>query len=93
MEERVTGYVSTAHLDVAAFLLVRGYQIERTDWDGGTIIFVFRDPAGNGKAAISEFYKDALVGASEYASAQKRCRDLMWERRRGNGNGKYGNTR
>lgn len=93
MEGRVTGYVSTAHLDVAAFLLVRGYRVERTDCDGGTIVFVFCDPVGNGSAAISEFYKGALVGASEYASAQKRCRDLMWERRRGQGHGRNDNTR
>jgi len=72
----------TTRLDVAAFLIVRGFQIARVDLDGATATFVFDDPGRKGEAAVREFYNGGQVTASEYAAAQKRTRDLMWEAKR-----------
>jgi hypothetical protein len=72
----------TTRLDVAAFLIVRGFQIARVDIDGATATFVFDDPKGEADSVTREFYNGSQVAASEYAAAQKRTRDLMWEARR-----------
>ena len=50
--------------------------------DGPTATFAFKDPDFNGDAAIKAFYNSAQVPANEYADAQKRVRDLMWEAKR-----------
>jgi Domain of unknown function (DUF5659) len=72
----------TTRLDVAAFLLVRGFEISDVNLSGTTATFAFKDPKMKGDAAIKDFYNGAQVPANEYADAQKRVRDLMWEAKR-----------
>jgi len=72
----------TTRLDVAAFLIVRGFQIARLNLDGATATFVFEDPDQRAEAAMREFYNGGQVSASAYATEQKRVRDLMWEAKR-----------
>jgi hypothetical protein len=73
---------STTRLDVAAFLLVRGFAISQVKLDGPTASFAFGDPKRTADAAVRDFYNGAQVPANEYADAQKRVRDLMWEAKR-----------
>ncbi len=77
-----TSETRTTRLDVAAFLLVRGFEISDVKLDGSTATFAFKDPKLNGDAAVRDFYNGAQVPANEYADAQKRVRDLMWEAKR-----------
>jgi hypothetical protein len=63
-------------------LLVRGFEISDVKLNGSTAAFAFKDPNLNGDAAIKDFYNSAQVPANEYADAQKRVRDLMWELKR-----------
>ena len=72
----------TTRLDVAAFLLVRGFQIARVDFEGNTATFTFDDPEERADSVTREFYNSGQVAASEYAAAQKRTRDLLWEAKR-----------
>jgi Domain of unknown function (DUF5659) len=72
----------TTRLDVAAFLLVRGFQISHVEFVVTTATFVFEDSEQRAEATIREFYNGGQVVASEYADAQKRIRDLMWEAKR-----------
>lgn len=72
----------TTRLDVAAFLLVRQFQIARVEFEANAATFVFEDPERRADATIREFYNGGQVVASEYAGAQKRTRDLMWEAKR-----------
>jgi Domain of unknown function (DUF5659) len=72
----------TTRLDVAAYLLVRGFEISDVKLNGPTATFAFQDPALSGDAAIKDFYNGAQAPANEYADAQKRVRDLMWEAKR-----------
>lgn len=74
--------VYTTRLDVAAYLLVCNFEISNVKLDGPTATFAFKDPDLNGDAAIKAFYNSAQVPANEYADAQKRVRDLMWEAKR-----------
>lgn len=73
---------STTRLDVAAFLLVRGFAISEVNLDGSTATFAFGDPKRIADATAKDFYNGAQVPANEYADAQKRVRDLMWEAKR-----------
>ena len=77
-----TPQTRTTRLEVAAFLIVRGFPIARVDFEGSTAIFVFDDYERRADSVIREFYNGAQVIASEYAAAQKRTRDLMWEAKR-----------
>ena len=79
-----TEVTRTNHLDLAAFLLLGGFEVAGVEGDPNSLTFVFNDPGGKGEAAMLEFYRGARVPANEYADAQKRVRDLMWEARRGN---------
>ena len=72
----------TTRLDVAAYLLVRGFEISDVKLEGPTATFAFKDPKLTGDAAIRDFYNSAQVPANEFADAQKRVRDLMWEAKR-----------
>jgi Domain of unknown function (DUF5659) len=72
----------TTRLDVAAFFIVRGFQFARVELDGATATFVFEDPDRRADSVTREFYNGGQVAASEYAGAQKRVRDLMWEAKR-----------
>jgi hypothetical protein len=72
----------TTRLDVAAFLLVRGFQIARVDLAGGTATFIFNDPEQRAESVMREFYNGGEVAASAYAAASKRTRDLLWEEKR-----------
>lgn len=85
MSQRQTlqNYIRTTRLDVAAFLLVRGFALSQVELEDATATFVFLDPNRHGDAIIKGFYNGAQVSASEYADAQKRVRDLMWGARRG----------
>lgn len=74
--------VRTTRLDIAAFLLVRGFEIAQVEAQESTITFVFHDGAGRGETVTLDFYRGATVSANEYADAQKRVRDLMWEAKR-----------
>jgi|HubBroStandDraft_6_1064221.scaffolds.fasta_scaffold1501839_2 hypothetical protein len=74
--------VSTTRLDVAAYLLVRGFEVFDVSFDGSTATFAFEDPDLSGDAAIRHFYNSAQVPANEFADCQKRARDLMWEAKR-----------
>lgn len=80
--ERVAHQFSTTRLDVAAFLLVRGLAISEVKLVSSTASFAFGDPEGTADAAARDFYNGAQVPANEYADAQKRVRDLMWEAKR-----------
>lgn len=73
---------STTRLDVAAFLLVRGFAVTEVNLDGSTASFAFEDPRRSADSAVKDFYNGAQVSAKEYADAQKRVRDLMWEAKR-----------
>ena len=77
-----TPQTRTTRLDVAAFLLVRGFGIAQVELENGTATFIFDDPDGKGESVAREFYNNAQVSASEYAGAQKRARDLLWEAKR-----------
>jgi hypothetical protein len=81
-QERVAHQFSTTRLDVAAFLLVRGFAISEVKFDGSTASFAFGDPGRSADAVVKDFYNGAQVPANEYADAQKRVRDLMWEAKR-----------
>jgi acyl-CoA reductase-like NAD-dependent aldehyde dehydrogenase len=72
----------TTRLDVAAFLLVRGFQILQVDLSGNTATFVFEDLDLRADSVVREFYNNGQVSANEYGAAQKRVRDLMWEAKR-----------
>lgn len=72
----------TTRLDVAAFLLVRGFQIARVEFGGNTGTFIFEDPEKRAEPTTREFYNGGTCAASEYADAQKRTRDLLWEAKR-----------
>jgi fructose 1,6-bisphosphatase len=74
--------VCTTRLDVAAYLLVRGFEISDVKLEGPTATFAFKDPDLDGDAAIRDFYNSAQVPANEYADSQKRVRDLLWESKR-----------
>jgi len=72
----------TTRLDVAAFLLLRGFAIQDVRFDASTATFNFKDPNLEGEEVIKDFYNGATVPANEYADAQKRVRDLLWEAKR-----------
>jgi hypothetical protein len=74
--------IRTTRLDVAAFLLVRGFDVSNVEFEHPTAIFSFRDPEHRADTVIKDFYNGGQVSASEYADAQKRVRDLMWEAKR-----------
>ena len=80
--ERVAHQFTTTRLDVAAFLLVRGFSISDVKFDSPTAAFAFEDPKLSADEAVRDFYNGAQVSANEYADAQKRVRDLMWEAKR-----------
>jgi len=79
--------IHTTHLDVAAYLLVRDFEVAGVEGSGSTLTFVFHDPGRQGEALVMEFYRGAAVPANRFADAQRRVRDLMWEARRRNRNG------
>ena len=72
----------TTSLDVAAFLLVRGFAICDVKLGRSAATFAFKDPNLNGAAAAKNFYNGTQVPPNAYADAQKRVRDLMWEAKR-----------
>jgi hypothetical protein len=72
----------TSNLEVAAFLIVRNFQIARVDLNGSIATFIFDDPDRRADAVTREFHNGGQVAASGYSAALKRTRDLMWEARR-----------
>ena len=72
----------TTRLDVAAFLLVRGFAILHTQCENATATFIFDDPDRQADSVVRDFYNGGQVSAKDYAAAQKRVRDLMWEAKR-----------
>jgi hypothetical protein len=69
----------TTSLDVAALLLVRGFEICDVKLGGSAATFAFKDPNLNGATAAKNFYNGTQVPPNAYANAQKRPRDLIWE--------------
>jgi hypothetical protein len=74
--------ISISNLDIAAFLVIRGFVIDRLEQNGPTIIFVFSDPDSMGKRVIAEFYRDPTVPIHSFTTALRLCRDRMWELKR-----------
>jgi Domain of unknown function (DUF5659) len=72
----------TTRLDVAAFLLVRGFEVSNVEFENATATFLFVDPDRLADSVVKDFYNGGQVSANEYADAQKRVRDLMWEAKR-----------
>ena len=72
----------TTRLDVAAFLLVRGFEVVHVQCENSTATFTFSDPDGRAESVVRDFYNGGQVSANDYAAAQKRVRDLMWEAKR-----------
>jgi hypothetical protein len=56
-----TSETRTARLDVAAFLLLRGFEISDVNLDCSTATFSFKDPNLNGDTAVKDFYNGAQV--------------------------------
>lgn len=77
-----TPSIRTTRLDVAAFLLVRGFEVSSVVFENPTATFQFNNPENHADAVIKDFYNGGQVSATEYADAQKRIRDLMWEAKR-----------
>jgi hypothetical protein len=59
----------TTRLDVAAFLLVRGFQILLVDLSGNTATFIFEDPAARADSVVREFYNNGQVSTHRAAVA------------------------
>ncbi len=74
--------ISISNLNIAAFLLVRGFTLDRVRQSGPTVLFVFSDLQGIGQQTISEFYKDPAVGVKSYVAALRQCRDMLFEIKR-----------
>ena len=83
--------IGISNLDLAAFLLVRGFTIDRLDQNGKTIIFVFSDPQSIGTRVIAEYYKNAPVPVKSYNAALRECRDMMFDLKRQTSNSGNGN--
>lgn len=77
-----TPQTRTTRLDVAAVLLVRGFEIVHVQCENSTATFTFRDPDRQADPVVRDFYNGGQVSANDYAAAQKRVRDLMWEAKR-----------
>jgi hypothetical protein len=75
--------IQTTRLDVAAYLIVRGFEISHVETGDSAVSFLFENAGGKGEQTMLEFYRGAIVAANKYADAQRRVRDLMWEARRG----------
>jgi hypothetical protein len=87
--------IAISNLDLAAFLLVRGFTIDRLDQNGKTIIFVFADPENIGTKVIAEYYKNTPVPVKSYNAALRECRDMMFDLKRqtsNTGNGSQNET-
>lgn len=74
--------ISVSNINLASFLLIRGFQLDRLDQNGPTVIFVFSDPQGIGKQTISEYYTDPPVPVKSFVDAMRQCRDRMFEIKR-----------
>src|ERR1700730_19363085 len=74
--------LSISNLDIAAFLVTRGFTIDRLELNGVTVIFVFPDPEGTGKQVLAEFYRDVTVPIHSFTTALRLCRDRMWQMKR-----------
>ncbi len=83
MKEPETKYeYSTKNVDIAAFLIVRGFRLLRgVCGEDDKISFFFEDNAAAEQVA-SEFYSGGQVPAREFADAARRIKDLVWEFRR-----------
>lgn len=74
--------INISNLDIAAFLVTRGFEISRLEQNGVTVIFVFADPESMGKRVIAEFYRDPMVPINSFTTALRLCRDRMWQLKR-----------
>ncbi len=80
--ETKNGY-TTKNVDIAAFLIVRGFRFLKGISDEKDMIsFIFEDDHGTAEQTVSEFYSGGQVPASEFADAARRIKDLVWEFRR-----------
>ncbi len=64
----------TNDLNLSAFLITRGYELLRVDGDAGRRLFVFD---GGARAVAPEFFKNAPVGARDFASAIRQLKTAI----------------
>ncbi len=72
----------TESADVAAFLVVRRFQLLRGVCGANDMVsFIFEDD-GAAEQAVTEFYSGGQVPAHEFAGAARRIKDLIWNFRK-----------
>jgi hypothetical protein len=74
--------VKVTHIDLAAFLKVRGFLVDRVEVNGKTVTLVFSDPEDTAKRVISEYYKNGLVPVKDFVNAMREIKDQMFETKR-----------
>ena len=74
--------ISVSNLDLIAYLMLRGFSVDRTEQSGRVIYFVFRDPENKVKLEIAEYYRDGLVPARAFNAALKQAKDMMFQLKR-----------
>jgi hypothetical protein len=74
--------LTTDRLDVAAFLLLRGFEPVSVEGSTRNITFVFSDRNGLAEAERESYFTGAQVVAVEFIRAQRRIKDLLWNKRR-----------
>ena len=73
-------------LNVAAFLVVRGFRLLGVEPAGGKrLSFRFEDDQGNARAAALEYFSGATVSARDFAAAEKNLKTVIYSARNGNG--------
>ncbi len=72
---------TTESVDIAAFLMVRGFRLLKQSARNDVVIFIFEDN-GAVERTVSEFYAGGLVSAHEFAGAARRIKDIVWDFRR-----------
>jgi hypothetical protein len=74
--------VKVTHIDLAAFLQVKGFLVDRVEVNGKTVTLVFSDPENTAKRVISQFYKNDLVPVKDFINATRGIKDQMFETKR-----------
>ncbi len=74
--------LTTDRLDVAAFLLLRGFEPVSVEGSTRNITFVFADRNGLAQAERESYFTGAQVVAVEFVRAQRRVKDMLWNQRR-----------
>ncbi len=74
--------VTTSNLNIAAWLLARGFELSRLDQIGPTVFFRFADPQKIGRQVIDSYYSGAEMCIRDFVQGLKTCRDRMFELKR-----------